>query len=463
MIMANSKYDYYIPELHKIIDSIKLGTLETKDITDYIIKETGMDKNQIIKELIKYNKIKKIIFDPDLVTEEKKILATFLDKRLADYIVDYVMGYRQLTRLFEAKDIEEIIINDYDKVFIIDREQKKTLTGITFTLEEYDELLEILKATVNRDFDKREFIDGSLPDRSRLNVVSKKVCGFNAITIRKFTKKPITIIDLITTKVVDAYTAAYIWTVVDGFKVRPANLFVCGGTGSGKTTFLNLLLDFINTDERIILIEDTAEIDISNFVDSVSLVSDISNEDSLYEITVNTMRMRPDRIIIGEVRAREVQGLFVAMDTGHNGCMATIHANNSEDTIVKLLNKPMEISETNIPLLDLIIILRKKFVEGKIIRKVSQITEISKVGNINLNNLYKEDECDNCTIDIMTSHFAEKLCELVNISKKDFKKIIDYRAGLLDEICNSKPNISREDLKTILHSPSLNYVTILNK
>lgn len=461
--MAKSKYDYHYPELHKIIENIKLGILESKDISDYIIKDTGMDKIQIVKELVKYNKIKRIIFDPDLVSEEKKILSTFLDKKLADYIVDYFMGYRQLTKIFEIKDLEEIIINDYDKVFIIDREQKKTLTGIVFTIEEYDELLEILKNTVCRDFSKREFIDGSLPDRSRLNILSKKVCSFNAITIRKFTKKPLTIVDLINTKVLDTYTAAYIWTVVDGFKIRPANLFICGGTGCGKTTFLNLLLDFINNEERIILIEDTAEIDICNFVDSVSLISDISNQDSLYDITINTMRMRPDRIIIGEVRAREVQGLFVAMDTGHNGCMATIHSNNSEDTIVKLLNKPMEISETNIPLLDLIIILKKKFVAGKVIRKVSQITEISKVGNINLNNIYKENDCDNCTIDIMTSHFAEKLCELVNISKNEFKKIIEYRAGLLDEICNSKPTISRDDLKTILHSPALNYLTILNK
>lgn len=461
--MAKSKYEYYNPDFHKIVESIKKETLALKDISEYFLKNNASDKSQIIKELLRLNNIEKIIYSSELIEEEKQLLSKCLEKEVSDYIINYFMGYRQLTKLFEQKNIEEIIINDYDKVFIIDREQNKTLTGITFKEKEYDKLLEVLKNTVKRDFKKREFIDGSLPDRSRLNIVSKNVCGFNAITIRKFTKKPLTIIDLIKDDVLDSYTAAYLWTVVEGFKVKPANLFVCGGTGSGKTTFLNVLLDFIDNNERIILIEDTNEIDISNFNDSVSLISDISNEESLYEITINTLRMRPDRIIIGEVRAREVQGLFVAMDTGHEGCMATIHANNSEDAIVKLLNKPMEISETALPLLDLIIILKKKFVSGKTIRKLSQITEISKVGNINLNNIYKDDECTDCSVDIMTSHFAEKICNIVSISKKDFKKIIDYRAGLFDQICKTKPDISREDLKTILQSPELDYLEILKK
>jgi Flp pilus assembly CpaF family ATPase len=462
-IMTRNKYEYYNSDFHKIIENINKKNLTIKDISELVIKNHPTDKSQIIKDLLKLNNIEKIIYKNEIIEEEKKQLYKFLEKNGSDYIINYFMGYRQLTKLFEQKNIEEIIINDYDKVFIIDREQKKTLTGITFKEKEYDKLVDVFKNTVKRDFKKREFIDGSLPDRSRLNIVSKAVCGFNAITIRKFTKKPLTIIDLIKSEVLDAYNAAYLWTVIEGFKVKPANLFVCGGTGSGKTTFLNVLMDFISDNERIILIEDTAEIDISNFNDSVSLISDISNEESLYEITINTLRMRPDRVIIGEVRAREVQGLFVAMDTGHEGCMATIHANNSEDAIIKLLNKPMEIPETALPLLDLIVILKKKFVSGKTVRKLSQITEISKVGNINLNNIYKDDECKDCSVDIMTSHFAEKLCNLVSISKTEFKKIIDYRAGLFEQICKTKPDISREDLKTILHSPELDYLKILKK
>jgi flagellar protein FlaI len=461
--MTKNKYEYYNPDFHKIIENIKKNNLTIKDLSEYFLKNNTSDKSQVIKELLRLNNIENIIYGSEIIDEKKQLLSKFLEKELSDYIVNYFMGYRQLTKVFEQRNIEEIIINDFDKVFIIDREQKKTLTGIKFKEKEYEKLIEVFKNTVKRDFKKREFIDGTLPDRSRLNIVSKAVCDFNAITIRKFTKKPLTIIDLINNDVIDSYTAAYLWTVIEGFKVKPANLFVCGGTGSGKTTFLNVLMDFIDNNERVILIEDTAELDISNFNDSVSLISDISNEESLYEITINTLRMRPDRVIIGEVRAREVQGLFVAMDTGHEGCMATLHANNSEDAVIKLLNKPMDIPETVLPLLDIIIILKKKFVSGKTIRKLSQITEISKVGNINLNNIYKDEECNGCSVDVMTSHFAEKLCNLVGISKKEFKRIIEYRAALFDQICVTKPDISREDLKTILHSQELEYLEILKK
>lgn len=458
----SNKFKYYNSNYQDIIKNIKKNNLTTKHLTKYFHKNHTSDKTPIvIKELLRLNNIDNIICSQEIINEKKQLLSKFLDKKLSDYIVNYFMGYRQLTKLFEKKNIEEIIINDYDKVFIIDREQNKTLTGIKFKEKEYEELLDVFKNTVKRDFIKREFIDGALPDRSRINIVSKNVCDFNAITIRKFTEKPITIINLINDAVIDSYTAAYLWTVIDGFKIKPANLFVCGGTSSGKTTFLNVLLDFVDNDERIILIEDTAEINISNFKDSVSLVSDISNKESLYEITINTLRMRPDRIIIGEVRAREVQGLFVAMDTGHNGCMATLHANNSEDAIIKLLNKPMEISETLLPLLDMIVILKKKLINGKTTRKLSQITEISKVGNINLNNIYKDEENNNRPVDIMTSHFAEKLCSLVNITKKDFKRIIEYRTAILEEICVTKPDITREELKTLLHSPELEYLEIL--
>ena len=317
--------------------------------------------------------------------------------------------------------------------------------------------------TVNKSFNNREFIDGSLPDKSRLNIVSKNVCDFNAITIRKFTKKPLTIIDLINSETIDPITAAYLWTVIDGFKIKPANIFVCGGTGCGKTTFLNVLLDFINNKERIILIEDTNEIDITDFDDGVSLLSDISNENSLYNITINTLRMRPDRIIIGEVRGKEAQGLFVAMDTGHDGCLATLHANNIEDTINKLLNKPLEISETNIPLLDLIVILKRQQINGKLKRKIHQISEITKMGNLALNHIYKETDVSGPTTNIMISQVAEKLCDLANISKTDFRKIVEYRAKLLSEISKNDSKIEKENLKKILHNPEFDYKNILQK
>lgn len=456
--MAN-KFLYVNEEYNLIIEKIENDSLDLKDISKYIEKENPL----ILKELKKLRKQKQTIQNPEVIKNIKSKFKEYLNKDFSHYLVDYFLGYRQLTKLFESKDIEEIIINDFDKVFIIDREQKKTLTGISFTEKEYDKFIDILINTINKNFTKREFIDGSLPDKSRLNIVSTNVCSFHAVTIRKFTRKPLTIIDLINSETLDSYTAAYLWTIIDGFKIKPANIFICGGTGCGKTTFLNVLLDFINNTERVISIEDTNEIDTTNFEDSVSLLSDISNENSLYDITINTLRMRPDRIIIGEVRGKEAQGLFVAMDTGHDGCLATLHANSSEDTINKLINKPMEISETNIPLLDLIIILKRQQVDGKLKRKVFQMSEITKVGNIGLNHIYKDTDTSQATTNIMLSQVAEKLCDVANISKNDFKKIIEYRAGLLDEISNSKPQIDKIELKKILHSLEFDYKSILKE
>jgi len=459
---TSKKYLYKNKEFDLILEKLEKEILDIKDIEPYILKKVNLNNEQIIKEISKRNRQKKI-GSPETLIQEKKHYGEFLTSELSEYLVNYQMGYKQLTKLFESKDIEEIIINGLDKIFIIDRDQNKELTGISFTEKEQDKFIDILMNTVNKNFNKREFIDGSLPDGSRLNIVSKNVCSFHAITIRKFTKQPLTIIDLINEGTLDAYTAGYLWTIVDGLKIRPANIFVCGGTGSGKTTFLNVLLDFINKDQRIILIEDTAEVDITNFEDSVSLLSDISNEDSLFDITINTLRMRPDRIIVGEVRGKEVQGLFVAMDTGHNGCLATIHANNSEDTVSKLLNKPMNISESNIILLDIIIILNRKIINEKLTRKISQITEITKLGNISLNHIYQDTGLSSNTTNIMSSHFAEKLCGIANISKNQFRDIVQYRAGILTEICENQPGITRDKLKTIIHSSEFDYKTILKK
>jgi flagellar protein FlaI len=455
-----NKYIYSNEEYNKIIDKIKTNKITDNDLELYILKKT--DKEKILKEIIKLNKSKKIQ-PQELIATTKVKLRIFLEKNFADYLVDYFYGYKQLTKLFESKEIEEIIINDLNKIFIIDRNQQKTITGITFTEKEYIEFIDILMNTCNKTFDNREFIDGSLPDRSRLNIVSKNVCNFNAITIRKYTKKPLTIIDLINSQTLDSLTAAYLWTVIEGLNIRPASIFICGGTGCGKTTFLNVLLDFIKKEERIILIEDTNEINITDFDDYVSLLSNISNENSLYDITINTLRMRPDRIIIGEVRGKEVQGLFVAMDTGHSGCLATLHANTSEDTINKLLNAPMNIPETNIPLLDLIIILKRKIIDGKVKRKIHQMSEITKVGNLGLNHIYKDTDFSNNTTNIMISHVAEKLCEITNISKNELKKIIEYRANILDEIAKNKPGIEKEELKKIIHNPEFEYNKILGK
>jgi len=161
--------------------------------------------------------------------------------------------------------------------------------------------------------------------------------------------------------------------------------------------------------------------------------------------------MRPDRIIVGEVRGKEAQSLFAAMDTGHDGCMATLHSNNSADVITKLLSKPMEIPEVNIDLLDVIIILKRDIKDNKIRRYISQITEVTRIGNINLNDVYSSKE--NEDIRIMSSSVLENYCELTNITKSQIKKVIEYRSNILQKICDSQKEGKRytaSELKSVL-------------
>ena len=369
-----------------------------------------------------------------------------------------------LSNLLRDDDIEEIMINANKNIFIFSRNQGSKKQSFSLSSEDLEKLVKLIIDYCKRDFEKRDFIDGILPDGSRVNVVIKELSDDYIITIRKYLQVKLTIIDLILTGLLTPNMAAYLWTIVEGFNIKPVNIFVCGGTGTGKTSLLNIVFNFIDSKERLITIEDTRELDLSNFENSVSLVSDISNPDSLANITINTLRMRPDRIIIGEVRGKEAQSLFAAMDTGHDGCMATLHSNNSRDVITKLMSKPMDISEVNINLLDVIIILNKRVINNKVKRYISQITEVTRIGNINLNDIYSIN--DNRDISIMNSSVLENYTELLGISKAQLKNVIDYRAQVLQEVCNLQKEGKRYNVnelkEKIFTNPKYSYKQILN-
>jgi len=382
---------------------------------------------------------------------ENKIIETKRNEKADSFFKDISKINTSLSDLLQNDDIEEIMINSITNAFIFSRKSGSKRIDIALSSSDLDELVKLIISCCKRDFEKRDFIDGVLPDGSRVNVVSKNISEEYVITIRKFLKTKLTIIDLILSNALTPNMAAYIWTIVEGLKIKPSNLFVCGGTGTGKTSLLNIILDFVNSTDRLVVIEDTRELDLSLFENSVSLVSDISNPESLANITINTLRMRPDRIIVGEVRGKEAQSLFAAMDTGHDGCMATLHSNNSADVITKLLSKPMEIPEVNIDLLDVIIILKRDIKDNKIRRYISQITEVTRIGNINLNDVYSSKE--NEDIRIMSSSVLENYCELTNITKSQIKKVIEYRSNILQKICDSQKEGKRytaSELKSVL-------------
>jgi len=204
------------------------------------------------------------------------------------------------------------------------------------------------------------------------------------ITIRKFKADPFSIIDLINFGTFTSEVAAFLWLAVEGLDTRPANILIAGGTGSGKTTTLNVLASFIPPTERVITIEDTAELNlpIEHWIRMESKPPGLEHrgELTLDILTKNALRMRPDRIIVGEIRHDEAFTLFTAMNTGHDGSLGTVHANSAQETIVRVTNPPMNVPQTMLSGLNFIIVEQRLHDRKK--GTVRRLTEISEVGGV---------------------------------------------------------------------------------
>ena len=224
-----------------------------------------------------------------------------------------------------------------------------------------------------------------MPDGSRINATIPPASVEGAtLTVRKFRKDPYSVIDLIENNTMSSELAAFLWLCVDGLRAKPANILIAGGTGSGKTTTLNTLASFIPETERIISIEDTAELalPLKHWVRMEAKPPGLEGkgELTLDVLTKNSLRMRPDRIIVGEVRHDEAFTLFTALNTGHEGCMGTIHANSPQETIVRITSPPMNVPEVMLSGLDIIIIEHKIHDKRKgTIRRITEVAEVSGV------------------------------------------------------------------------------------
>lgn len=244
-----------------------------------------------------------------------------------------------LQELIEDKSITEIMINGYDTIFIekdgrLFQSEKKFDSKI-----QLENSIQKIVAKVNRTVDSLNPIcDARLEDGSRVNIVLNPIAlNGPIVTIRKFPEKVINFDDLINWGAIDIETAEFLKKCVQA----KYNIFVSGGTGSGKTTFLNALSNFIPEDERIITIEDSAELQIKTVKNIARLETRNSNTEGKGEINIrdlikSSLRMRPERIIVGEVRGPEALDMLQAMNTGHDGSLSTGHANSPRDMLTRL-------------------------------------------------------------------------------------------------------------------------------
>lgn len=275
----------------------------------------------------------------DTMLEEESIVLTRNEKRrLYEAIVAEILGYGPLEQFLHTDGITEIMVNGPNQVFI-EQSGKITLSNVTF--EDNDHLLRIIDrivAPLGRRIDEGSpMVDARLPDGSRVNAVVPPIAiNGAALTIRLFSKIPFTVENLIEFGSITPEAVEFLKACV----ISKLNVFVSGGTGSGKTTLLNILSGFIPDDERIVTIENAAELQLRQ-EHVVTLESRAANVEgrgavTIQDLVINSLRMRPDRIIVGEVRGGEALDMLQAMNTGHDGSMTTGHANSTRDMLSRL-------------------------------------------------------------------------------------------------------------------------------
>ena len=273
-----------------------------------------------------------------MLAEESIVLTRNEKRRLFEQIVAEILGYGPLEQFLNTPGVTEIMVNGPKNVFV---EQNGKLTRTQVTFEDNDHLLRIIDrivAPLGRRIDEGSpMVDARLPDGSRVNAVVPPIAlNGAALTIRIFSKIPFTVENLIEFGSITPEAVEFLKACV----IAKLNVLISGGTGSGKTTLLNIMSSFIPDGERIVTIENAAELQLRQD-HVVTLESREANVEgrgrvSIRDLVINSLRMRPDRIVVGEVRGGEALDMLQAMNTGHDGSMTTGHANSTRDMLARL-------------------------------------------------------------------------------------------------------------------------------
>lgn len=376
----------------------------------------------------------------EIVAQKLQGIYCSIDQRVSivQQVYSSIRGFGLLDSIISDDTITEVMINGPENVFI---EQSGRLFKLDKQFESQRRLEDIIQRIVGlagREVNQANPIcDTRLPDGSRVNVVLPPIalCG-PTVTIRKFSKTPMTIEKLIQYGSITKEIADKLQLLVKA----KYNIFISGGTGSGKTTFLNALSNYIPKDERVITIEDSAELQITGVDNLVSLETRNANASGAGQITIrdlikSSLRMRPERIVVGEVRGGEALDMLQAMNTGHDGSLSTGHANSTEDMLSRLETMVLQ-GAAGLPLeairqqiasaVDIIIHLSRLRDKS---RKTMEITEVVgyENGKIILNPLYVFEEDKNSTLEKVSG----SLNRTKNAMKNDFKLKL---AGIKTEI-----------------------------
>lgn len=419
------------------------------------------------------NDIKNFLFAKLANNSQNNAISNEYLDNLARKLFQDLVGYGEIDPLIRDDNLEEIMVIGIDKpVFVYHREYGMMKTNILFKdAGEVMNLIDSIARQINRRIDQESpILDGRLPDGSRVNATIPPISADGpSMTIRKFKRDPLTIIDLINSKTISVELAAFFWLCFDGLGVKSANAIISGGTSSGKTTTLNALSSFINPKERIITIEDTLELQIphEHVIRMETRPPNVENrgELTMNDLVKNSLRQRPDRIIVGEVRGSEAITLFTALNTGHSG-FGTLHSNDARETITRLTNAPMSVPNIMISAIDFIIMQNRIYrSDGVSFRRISEVAEVSGIeeGVIQLNKIFEWDPQSDTIKNVGIT--SKTLTEIANVGGNSLNSLYDEiknREIVLQHMVDQNIRSIR-DVSTVLEMYYLDSQKVLNR
>ncbi len=429
----------FVPHYKLTIPTVEKGTMivlediKQKLTLELPIKAEGYSNAQEYERIVREfkQKAKKMIDKllPNLDENTKNYLAFIL--------ISEMLGLGRIEILFRDGEIEEIVINGSNEpIWVYHKRFGWLKTNLIVNSEkQIENYAKMIGRRIGRTINMlHPLMDAHLMTGDRVNATLFPISTTgNTITIRKFRRNPFTIIDLIENGTLDAKSAALIWEAMH----YEVSIIVAGGTASGKTTFLNAILEFVPPNQRVISIEDTRELNLPRFLHWVPLTTREPNQEGKGEVTmldllVNSLRMRPDRIVVGEIRRqREAEVLFEAIHTGHS-VYATLHANTAEDAVKRMISPPINLPEEEVEDIPMVSVMFRNRRIG--IRRLFQVSEILK--GLKVNTVYQWD----------SKH--DKISKVGEL--KRFNKLIELYSGLSDEEIKKDLKEKEEILKKMV-------------
>lgn len=355
-------------------------------------------------------------------------------KMLVNYVVSQDLGFGDMEILLRDNDLEEIVINGANEpIWVYHKKHGWLKTNLKIPTEKR---IRHYATMIGREVNKEitllnPLMDAHLKDGSRVNATLSPISSFgNTITIRKFAADPWTIVDFIKVGTISPRAAALIWLAIE----NELSIMIVGGTGSGKTSMLNVVANFFPPNQRLISIEDTRELVLPKNLHWVPMETRLGNEEgkgevSMLHLLVNSLRMRPDRILVGEVRQKkEAEILLEAMNTGHS-TYATFHANTAQEAVMRLTNPPIEIPKPMLSSIALFLVQNRNRRNGA--RRTIQIAELLETGDANVLYQYNP-KSDVLEPKNKSQALFDKLNLYTGMTEEDIEKDLDKKVKLLN-------------------------------